>query len=96
MKNVLLIALALAASIAFAADPAPGSANAIKVMVPSYLGKLLTIMDEPVISGNHAKVHAKILTQDCHLVLARHATANEFGWVIERHECSESSSTAKK
>jgi hypothetical protein len=85
MKKLALL-LALLTPLAKAAD-APGSAAAAKAMIPAYLGQLFTLVDTPVVKGDHATVHARILDQSCDLTLVKHPTANESGWVVEKQAC---------
>lgn len=66
----------------------PGSAEAVKAMVPAYLGQLLTVVDTPVVKGDTATVRARILDQTCNLTLTKNPAANEFGWVVSKQRCN--------
>lgn len=85
MKKFALL-LCIVTPIAVAA-PEPGSAEAVKAMVPVYLGQLLTVVDAPVVKGDTATVRAKILDMSCDLTLIKHPTANESGWVVSKQSC---------
>lgn len=69
------------------AETVPGSAETARALVPNYLGKLFSVVDVPVIKGDHATVRATILNQSCDLTLVKHHSANESGWVVEKQDC---------
>jgi hypothetical protein len=85
-KITIALLLACFSFSSFAAGNA-GSVEAAKDMVPTFLGKLYTIVETPVVQGDRATVKAKLLDLNCTLTLVRHATANSSGWVVEKHDC---------
>lgn len=66
----------------------PGSADAVRAMIPVYLGQLLTKVDAPVVKGDAATVHVRILDRSCNLALVKNSTANESGWVVVKQNCN--------
>lgn len=80
--------LMLLASFETLAAPAPGTADAAKAMIPTYLGQLFTVVESPVGNGDHATAKATILDRSCILVLIKHPTANESGWVVDKVDCN--------
>jgi hypothetical protein len=83
---VMMFSMVLASGMqCFAADA--GSSGAAKDLVPEYLGKLYTIVEQSVIQGDKAIVKAKLFDLNCILTLVHHATANKYGWVVEKQDC---------
>ncbi len=65
--------------------PSPDTV-AIKELAPVYLGTLFTIVDEPVVTGDRASVHATILNQSCNLTLVRNPLGQRL-WQVEKQNC---------
>lgn len=77
---------------AYAADAALkpgqylGSEPVAQHVAAQYLGSLFTLADTPVIKGDRAYVHAKILGQVCDVILTR-PSKNKSSWVVQGVTC---------
>lgn len=70
-------------------------AKEAKEFVTAYLGKLFTIVDQPVMTGDTAAVHATVLGQSCDLILIRHPDQVDpvqpvmrlAYWIVQKQSC---------
>lgn len=96
LKLLCAALLVLMANAAQSDESAPafdqgGSAEAVKRLVPVYMGTLFTIVDEPVITGDSATVRARIVDQQCDLVMkltprpGKHAASE---WRVSQTTCA--------
>jgi hypothetical protein len=90
-QTIFVVIFAAFATIANPCSATQASdSGAVREFVPEYLGRLYTVVETPVMTGNKATVKAKLVDLICTLELARNATANLSGWVVEKLDCKKS------
>ena len=61
----------------------------VQAVAGPFLGSLFSVVDTPVVSGDHATVRTTILNRVCHLTLDRHVGSNSNGWwVVSKSDCA--------